>query len=81
MHTPTRHMWRASAWLVLAIVWAGAAHANKIKADEPKRSSRTGGSVKIVPSGSEENTAARDKRLKRECRGRPNAGACLGHAS
>ena len=23
--------------------------------------------------------AAREKRLKRECRGRPNAGACLGH--
>ena len=24
---------------------------------------------------------ARDKRLKRECKGRPNAGACLGYAS
>jgi hypothetical protein len=24
---------------------------------------------------------ARDRRLKRECKGRPNAGACLGYAS
>lgn len=25
--------------------------------------------------------AERDKRLKRECKGRPNAGACMGYAS
>ena len=30
---------------------------------------------------SEESPAAREKRLKRECRGRPNAGMCLGFAS
>ncbi|MBX3609014.1 MAG: hypothetical protein KF871_03890 [Hydrogenophaga sp.] len=30
---------------------------------------------------SEESPAAREKRLKRECKGRPNAGACLGFAS
>jgi hypothetical protein len=34
---------------------------------------------KVIPSGSEESAAARDKRLKRECRGRPNAGACAGY--
>lgn len=28
-----------------------------------------------------ENTAQRDKRLLRECRGRPNAGACEGYAN
>lgn len=38
------------------------------------------GSVKFLP-GSQESDATRAKRLKRECRGRPNAGACLGHAS
>lgn len=27
-----------------------------------------------------ESTRERDKRLKRECKGRPNAGACLGYA-
>ena len=38
------------------------------------------GSVKIKHqrSTSEESTAERDRRLYRECKGRPNAGACLG---
>lgn len=31
--------------------------------------------------GSAENKAEREKRLLRECRGRPNAGACEGYAS
>lgn len=31
--------------------------------------------------GSGENKAERDKRMLRECRGRPNAGACEGYAS
>jgi hypothetical protein len=31
--------------------------------------------------GSGESTAERDRRLYRECKGRPNAGACLGYAS
>jgi hypothetical protein len=31
-------------------------------------------------SGSGETTAQRDRRLTRECKGRPNAGACLGYA-
>ena len=31
--------------------------------------------------GSAEGKAERDKRLLRECRGRPNAGACEGYAS
>jgi len=30
-------------------------------------------------SPSEETTTARDRRLYRECRGMPNAGACLGY--
>ena len=33
-----------------------------------------------VKSSSEESATQRDKRLMRECRGRPNAGACLGYA-
>ena len=32
-------------------------------------------------TGSGETRAERDRRLTRECRGRPNAGACLGYAS
>ncbi|MCT9811876.1 hypothetical protein N0K08_14620 [Acidovorax sp. Be4] len=35
---------------------------------------------KAKNQGSAETPAQRDKRLLRECRGRPNAGACLGYA-
>ncbi len=31
--------------------------------------------------GSAESTSERDRRLYRECKGRPNAGACMGYAS
>jgi hypothetical protein len=37
--------------------------------------------VTFHKSTTEETAAAREKRLKRECKGRPNAGACLGFAS
>lgn len=39
------------------------------------------GSLKIKHqrSPSEESTAQRDRRLHRECKGMPNAGACLGY--
>jgi hypothetical protein len=35
-------------------------------------------SVRFIDAPSGENPAARERRLRRECRGRPNAGACLG---
>jgi len=35
--------------------------------------------VRFLDSGSGESKAAREKRLRRECKGRPNAGACLGY--
>ncbi|AOW11675.1 hypothetical protein LPB72_19450 [Hydrogenophaga crassostreae] len=35
--------------------------------------------VRFIDSPSSETPAARKKRLKIECKGRPNAGACLGH--
>jgi hypothetical protein len=35
--------------------------------------------VTFVEAPSHETPAAREKRLKRECKGRPNAGMCLGH--
>ena len=34
----------------------------------------------FIKSPSNESPAARQRRLKRECKGRPNAGACLGFA-
>ncbi len=43
---------------------------------------RSGKSAKPASDkGSAENKAERDKRMLRECRGRPNAGACEGYAS
>ena len=35
--------------------------------------------VKQERSSSEESRSDRDRRLYRECKGRPNAGACLGY--
>lgn len=35
--------------------------------------------VTFIDSSSSETPEARVKRLKIECKGRPNAGACLGH--
>ncbi|MFM7024925.1 MAG: hypothetical protein ACKOWC_02540 [Limnohabitans sp.] len=34
-----------------------------------------------VDKGPAENRSERDKRLQRECRGKPNAGACEGYGS
>ena len=39
-----------------------------------------GRSKPAAPPSSEESRADRDRRLSRECRGRANAGACLGYA-
>lgn len=35
--------------------------------------------VRHIRNQAEENRRERDQRLRRECRGRPNAGACLGY--
>ncbi|MFC3682486.1 hypothetical protein [Hydrogenophaga luteola] len=45
----------------------------------PKTERRLPARVTFIDAPSSEKPAAREKRLKRECRGRPNAGACLGH--
>ncbi len=37
--------------------------------------------TRYIKSPSEETRAERERRLKRECKGRPNAGMCLGFAS
>jgi hypothetical protein len=48
------------------------------KAPKPKK----GKAPKVKgDKGSGESKSERDKRLLRECRGRPNAGACEGYAS
>lgn len=52
--------------------------ATQASADAPAKKK---GSVKVKHqrSSSEESTSERDRRLYRECKGLPNAGACLGY--
>ncbi|NIM39925.1 MAG: hypothetical protein GTN84_02000 [Hydrogenophaga sp.] len=74
--------WRggvAVAVAVTALLLAGA-QAIAAKADDPP-ARRAPGKVTFHKAPSEESPAARERRLKRECKGRPNAGACLGFAS
>jgi len=55
---------------------AGAALASKPTSE---KKARPAASVRFIEAPSSESPAARRERLKRECKGRPNAGACLGH--
>jgi hypothetical protein len=51
-------------------------------ADKPAKKPKQAKAPKPpTDKGSAESKADRDKRLMRECRGRPNAGACEGYAS
>ncbi|MEY2809504.1 MAG: hypothetical protein RLZ66_1015 [Pseudomonadota bacterium] len=51
------------------------------QADKPAKAKKNKGAKKPPVSGSAESPAQRDQRLWRECRGKPNAGACEGFAS
>ncbi len=48
---------------------------------KPKQAKQTKAPKPPTDKGSAESKSERDKRLIRECRGRPNAGACEGYAS
>lgn len=56
---------------------AGAFAATKAAAKEGGKKRAT--KVTFIDSSSSESPEARVKRLKIECKGRPNAGMCLGH--
>jgi hypothetical protein len=71
---------------VLCIAWGG--HIGPVQAtkrDGPPSSAtaskppKTSVRVRTQRSSSEESPKAREQRLRRECRGRPDAGACLGY--
>ncbi len=72
-------MTRASLSLTLLALYAFfalCAHAAEPgRADAPRKPT----SVKFHKAPSEESPAAREKRLQRECKGRANAGMCLGY--
>jgi hypothetical protein len=63
--------------LLFAITAADDSHAAK-KKRKSADSGQTVGKTKF-DRGSAENPAQRDKRLLRECKGRPNSGACMGY--
>ena len=64
--------------------WAVETFTATTGADKPAKGKKTKqAKAPKVPTdkGSAESKPERDKRLMRECRGRPNAGACEGYAS
>lgn len=67
--------------LLATPVDAHAARKKKDSANSSHAASEKKGSVRVkyFGSSSEESTSQRDRRLYRECKGRPNAGACLGY--
>ena len=71
-----------AASLMVTANEAHAARKTKTSAAMTSASVSKKGSVKIKHhrSPSEESTAERERRLYRECKGLPNAGACLGYA-
>jgi hypothetical protein len=68
----------AVALCCAALITSGAAMAATKKTTQASGKKRPA-KVTFIEAPSSESPAARKKRLKRECKGRPNAGACLGH--
>lgn len=75
---------RGMVWgAAVALLVAGGAFAAKAgkTGDSPPSARRAPGKVTFHKAPSDESPAERARRLARECKGRPNAGACLGFAS
>jgi hypothetical protein len=74
-----------SGWLVHAAQDASGATTAEISPNPSKATSAKTKKTKTpkpkFDKGSGETRAERDKRLARECNGKPNAGACLGFGS
>jgi hypothetical protein len=69
--------------LFMALIAASAsvtaqAGASSRQVGSAKRAPSAPSSVVFIDSPSSESPEARKKRLRKECEGRPNAGACLG---
>ena len=72
-----RHAGRCAAFVcVLGLTVSTAVVAAQAAAGGQR--TRVPTSVRFIDAPSSESPAARRARLKKECRGRPNAGACLG---
>lgn len=70
---PVRHFWITVALCGAALPALAAGNAPATEA--PRKPAK----VTFIDAPSSEKPAARQQRLKRECKGRPNAGMCLGH--
>ena len=71
------------AFVTMALCMGQAQAASKHKKKKVQTASAAGQTyINIKPGlrGSQESAYERSKRLKRECKGRPNSGACLGYA-
>ena len=55
---------------------AASADANNVK---PHKAKKKKAAQRKIANGSAESTTERERRLSRECQGRPNAGACEGY--
>jgi len=66
------------AWACSAVL-PSEAWARKKSSKKATTSQRVAAAPKVQRSSSEETRAERERRLLRECRGMPNAGACLGY--
>ncbi len=71
--TVARRACALSVLVACAALPASAAQSPPAKPGKPPTS------VRFIDAPSSESPAARRARLKKECKGRPNAGACLGH--
>lgn len=67
----------SAAALIAALLLATAMSATAADKEAPKKKPSR---VTFVKSSSAETPSERERRLIRECRGRPDAGACLGYA-
>lgn len=51
------------------------------KAQDSTPARKKAATPKFIPDSGQESARERERRLLRECKGRPNAGACSGYAS
>lgn len=56
--------------------WTQAASDSAVKTSKKRKTVKAVPVIERTPSG--ETVADRERRLRRECKGRPNAGACAG---
>ena len=82
-HIVIKPVW---ALVFMAATMIGGAQASALHSDSSgkalgakvKKKTASGGQIRFLP-GSAETTKERSTRLKRECKGRVNAGACAGY--